>query len=170
MFLLTGEYPLPGLGITRRISSRRRIYFKYRELLKNKRIEMNLKKWIIKECIMSAVLMALIMGKKERQYEMIVGVVKDGWKRLNIKPEFKRIHLDYDVELQNRCKRLNGSDKVHGCIFHYTQNLIDQVLQLRLKDYYENKKRIKILWNECLSKGPNKPSDAKDWPESDLKK
>jgi len=138
------------------------------------------------------VLMALMMGKEERQYEMIIEAIKDGWNKLNIKPEFKRIHLDYEVGLQNSFERLNGSDKVYGCVFHYTQNVIDQIRQLRLKDYYENKEgthedirnyiralialplipkeHIKIMWNECLSKGPSKPSDAKDWPDTDLER
>lgn len=83
------------------------------------------------------VLMAVMTGKKAEYYELIVDQILAFWARENIIPTFQRIHSDYECALQKAIGRLNGPDKVYGCVFHYCQAVLKHAMNLGLGPYYK---------------------------------
>lgn len=81
-------------------------------------------------------LMAIVMDKSENSYNTIVKLIIESWKRLNVIPTFERLHLDFEPALYNAFKKLNGSDKVRGCYFHFCKNIFERGRTLGLVSYY----------------------------------
>jgi len=139
-------------------------------------------------------LMAVMNGKQERQYDIIVKAISEGWKRLNIEPIYKRIHLDYENAVQNSFEKLNGKDTVYGCCFHYAKNINEKLRKLKLWSYNLDKKgkykriiqrfvralkalpflpkeHVSIVWKNCLINEACRPLNVDMyWPEAGLKK
>lgn len=137
--------------------------------------------------------MALMLNKDEASYNIIFDAIKKRWKELGIKPQFQRIHADYEEAQSNALKSAFGEELVNGCLFHYDQCLFRYIGERGLYPYYNQKKtgkntpeshrRIRT-WirslmalpllpkadcqelSKLLCRPPPKPKsvDEKDWP------
>lgn len=89
--------------------------------------------------------MALMSDKEESSYDHIFNCIKKRWAELGVKPQFERIHADYEQAQANSLKRAFGEEFIKGCLFHYDQCLLRRVAESGLYPFYVQKKAGKGL-------------------------
>lgn len=141
------------------------------------------------------VCVAVLTSHDQSQYEAVVAAIKEKWAELGIKPNFGRIHTDYESGLMNAMKQLGTPEQVFGCDFHSSQAVYRALVNCKLFDHYMSGKKkgspyesirtwlrdilalpllqkqdIQWYWENVLQYPPPSPDNGVEWPVAEMNK
>ena len=94
---------------------------------------------------------ALLSGKSEVVYKHLLSELKEAALKIKLKLEPKEVLTDFERAAMNAYTYHYPEVKIRSCYFHFGQNIFRKIVDIGLKQQYQNDKELKKWVNMIIA-------------------